>query len=99
MMFAICVKIALLSWRPFLEDLIALWDRDPRLLASCPDVPRRPHPGRVVERACPDPDQAIPGRAGNPRPALRANPPGAGPAAIGEALKRTRFDTAEPEPV
>jgi hypothetical protein len=83
--------------RLLLKHFIALGERDPGLLSAGPDVPARPQPGRIVKGACPDPDQAIPRRAGNPRAAFRANPSRAGSTAIGESLKRTWLDAAEPE--
>src|SRR5204863_5581296 len=52
--------------RSSLEDLIAFRKRDPRLLASGPDVPRRPKPGGIVQRARTNADHAISRCADNP---------------------------------
>src|ERR1700730_1915636 len=44
-----------LSGRLSLERFIALGELDPRLLPACPYVPCGPQPGRIVQRAAPDP--------------------------------------------
>ena len=79
----------------FLEDLVAFRERAPRLLAARPNVPGRPEPRCIVERTRPDSDHPIQRRAGDPRAAFRANPSDARSAAIGEALKGTRFKPTE----
>jgi len=81
-----------------LEDLVALGKGHPRLPAAGPDMSRRPYPGRVVERARPNPKQAVPGRAANPGAAVGTHPSRVGPSAIGEALERARCDTAKLKP-
>ena len=77
------------------EDLIAIGERDPGLLAAGPGVPRRAQPGRIVERASPDPMDSIPRHATNPGATLWANQSDVDTPAVGGALERSRLNPAE----
>ena len=56
-----------------LENLIALRKRHPGLLAAGPDMPCRPQPRSIVERARTHSDYTIPRPAANPGAALRTH--------------------------
>ena len=62
-----------LAGRLHLENLVTRWQCDPGLLAAGPDMPCRPQPRGIVERARTHPDHAIPWQAANPGAALRAH--------------------------
>src|SRR4051794_33370203 len=89
--------LRLASGRLALEDLVALGDRDPGLLAAGPDMPRRTQPGRVVERAAPQADDAVPRHAADPGTAFRADQPDIRASAVGHPLQAARFDPGQAE--
>jgi hypothetical protein len=81
----------IISTRPYgrlsLENLIALGQRDPGLLAAGPDVPSRPQPGCIVQSARTHAAHAIrPRHAANPAATLRANQSGVYAPTIGGAF-------------
>jgi hypothetical protein len=65
------------------------------LFAACPDVPRRVQPGRIVERAGPDPLDPMPRHAANPGAALWANQSDVHTPAVGGPLERSRLNPTE----
>src|SRR5205823_4161083 len=80
-----------------LENLIALREHRPWLLAARPEMRGRSQPGGVIERARPHPPDRLSRRgsglrtADNPAAAFRAKPSRDDAAAIGGALDRPRF--------
>src|SRR4051794_28029313 len=80
-----------------LENLIALGQCDPRLLAPRPDMPRWPQPGYIIQGAGPHPDHTVPRSAAYPRAARRAHKSAIHASAVGSTLEPTWFDAAELE--
>ena len=62
-------------------------------------MPRGSQPRCIVQRAASDAGDPIPRQPANPRTALRANQSGVDAPAIGCALKSTRLDPRQVEPV
>src|ERR1044071_3428102 len=72
-----------ISCRSFLENLITVRKADPWLFAAGPNVARWSQPGRVVERARPEPVQPLPRQPANPGTAFRAHQSRSNTTAIG----------------
>jgi pimeloyl-ACP methyl ester carboxylesterase len=81
------------------EAVVALGQGDPRLLASGPQMHRRPDPGGVVERAGTRRAhrRALHRVAANPRAAFRADPAVPDGTAVGDARDQPRLDPGQPE--
>ena len=84
-----------LGGRLHLENLVTFGQGDPGLLAAGPDMPSRPQPRGIVERARTHPDHAVPRHAANPGTALRAYQTGIDPPTVRGALERSRRSPAE----
>ena len=69
------------------------------MLPAGPYVPRGPQPRCIVECAAPDADYAVPRHPANPGAALRAHQSGVDAPTIGGALKSTRLNPRQAEPV
>jgi hypothetical protein len=82
-----------------LEDLIALGQSDPGLLAAGPEMRCRAQPGRIVQRACSHAPQAVIRTrcTANPRATFRANPTGHHASAISSPLHCSRLYPREAE--
>src|SRR5437762_14059175 len=82
-----------------LENLVTFGECDPRLLAPGPDMQRWPYPGRVIQRACQDANDAVRRRAANRAPAFRADQQRHGPSAVGCAMEESWLNPAKKKSV
>ena len=95
----VVVNGPVLSGRLSLENFIAFGEHHPRLLPASSDVPCRPQPGCIVQRATSDLDYTISRRATNPGATFGANEFGVNTSTISGTLKLMWLKLRQPEPV